>query len=215
MNRRIAVWICACLLAAQLRPAPIAAGIASLGVKAGLSASRHHGDAAATDYRVGLGGGLAASIPITPRFSLQPELFYVMKGGVVPRVELVDASGAIIGFESVTYAVDYLEIPVLARVLFPTEGAPAPFITGGPSVAFKVAEEIRGGPGEDPDPRNGLVTTDVGVAIGVGLELGRGRGRWSIEARYTAGVSNALADPVGYNVRNGAFLLLAGLAWNR
>jgi hypothetical protein len=183
-------------------------------VKAGLSAARHHGDARAPDHRMGLGSGVEASIFITSAFSVQPELLYIMKGGVIPRVELIDAGGSTIGFQSMTYAVDYLEIPVLACISVPADGRASPYFLAGPSMAFKISERIKGDPTEEPDRRDDLVTTDVGLAFGAGLELGLGRGRWVLEGRYTAGLINALA-PAGASVRNGAFLVTAGLVWHR
>lgn len=215
MKPRLASWPWMWTLAMVVGAHPAAAGISRFGIDAGLSAARHFGDAGATDHRMGFGGGIAATIPVTASCSLQPELLYVMKGGVVPRIELVDGSGTTIGSMSLTYAVDYIEIPVLARISVPTTGRVAPFFLAGPAVAFKITEALRGSPEEIPDRRDDLASTDIGLAFGAGVELGRERRRWQIEARYTAGVSNALADPVGYRVRNGAFLVTAGLAWYR
>ena len=212
--RRIVSWTCAWLLAGHIASGPAAGEIASVSVKAGLSAARQHGDAGATDYRTGFGGGVSVAFTISPRVSVQPELLYAMKGGVIPPLDLTDSGGAPVNLGSFTYAVDYVEFPVLARIALADSGRFVPYLVGGPSIGFKLSEELRTDPTEIPDRRDALVNTDVGLAMGVGLEMGPGR-RWLIEARYTAGITNVLADPMGYTVRNGAFLVTVGVGWRR
>lgn len=191
------------------QPARARAEIATFGVKAGLAAAGQHGATSFEGNRTGIGVGFMAGIPLSPRVSLQPEALYVQKGAKTTS-ELTNSVGVVIGTESVTYAIDYVEIPLLLRVGVPTDGSVEPYFIGGPSVGFKVSEEIRFGDFSDPQDR--VSTTDFGLAIGAGLQVGRGGSYWLIEGRYTAGVTDIGSIPDG-SLRSGVWLVTAGIAW--
>jgi Outer membrane protein beta-barrel domain len=78
--------------------------------------------------RTGFAGGLIAVLPVAPRFAIQPELMFTLKGAN-------SDSGGI----SETGKFDYIELPVLARFDIPTSGRVKPFIYGGPGVAYRTS----------------------------------------------------------------------------
>ncbi len=189
------------------------AGISAGGMKGGLSLARQNGVRLFPDHRVGLGAGVFAEIPITQVISAQIELLYVMKGGASPQIDLIDMSGNPISTVRIVHKVDYLELPLLARVRVPVQGPVAPTFVVGPSLAYKLSEKYSPpevGVDEDFPGGGNLSSTDLGFAFGAGVELGRGRRRWLIEARYTFGVTNTVRDPDARSVRNGNFLLMSG-----
>jgi len=58
----------------------------------------------------------------------------------------------------------------------------------------------------------GMKGTDLGLTVGAGAAYRLGRsGRWSLDLRYTFGLTSIDAD--GDSVKNGAFLVLVGWAF--
>lgn len=214
-------WHKLCLaiaLAVALTPGTVLpAEITAIGVKGGLSAAREYGDFAPEKLRLGVGAGVFASVSVTRRFALQPELLFVMKGGKFPAIDLTDSGGGLIAIGEVTHSVDYLEIPVLARFTMHTSGRVSPTFLAGPSLAFKLSEQARYdapvfAESHDLDT---FLDADLGVAIGAGVEIGRGRDRVVLEVRYTGGVINAMNSAAALGTRNGAFLIMAGYSMQR
>jgi hypothetical protein len=91
----------------------------SFGLKAGFSLAQHSGieerDAdyeVASDWREGIGAGVFLYFPVTSRFGLQQELFYVQRGSRQDiSLEILEVPTVL----TVTYDIDYLEIPVLLK----------------------------------------------------------------------------------------------------
>lgn len=172
--------------AAALLILPAANAQATFGARAGLNVSNFSGDDAPAngDPRLGFSGGLTADIPFTPQLSLRPEVLYSMKG---------ETDG------NTTLAVDYIEVPVLLAFQAPaTDTGLMVGAYAGPSLAFKVREDVSG-PLGNLDVFN---STDVGAAVGATV----GAGAFSVDARYTLGLTDAIEN---LNVRNNAFTVSA------
>jgi hypothetical protein len=182
MNRLLLAALAAVLVL------PAAHAQATFGARAGLNVSSFSGDDAPTngDPRLGFSGGLTADIPFTPQLSLRPEVLYSMKG---------ETDG------NTTLAVDYIEVPVLLAFQAPaTQTGLMIGAYAGPSLAFKVREQLDtpiGGVSADV-----FNSTDVGAAIGATV----GAGAFSVDARYTLGLTDAIENQ---NVRNNAFTVSA------
>ncbi len=129
------------------------------------------------------------------------------------RVEAAyTTKGVKIADADVVVALDYIEIPVLARVTFP--GTVAPVLFTGPAVGIKVMSEYRSSVGNTKygdlvRPLDFGWTAGAGIAIDVGREL-------LIEARYTRGLRTVFnfGDPNDSDSddRNQTISLGAGLA---
>lgn len=137
------------------------------GVKAGLNFANVTGnDFGDTKARTGFHVGVFKEI------TLVPELLFL-----VPEAQYSSQ-----GFKSgdKDYSIDYVNIPVVAKVyilkLFSIEG--------GVYAGFKVGDNLPGNSGD------GLKTLDTGIAAGVGLNFPLGL---SINARFMQGVSE-IAD---------------------
>jgi hypothetical protein len=175
-----------------------------------------HGDYGFYQYRLGVGAGAFATFSISPRFALQPELLFVMKGAASPTIELTSGSGQTIGTAEVTHEVDYLEFPLLVRFRIPASGPVSPIFVCGPAMAFKLSEQTRldASPVVQIMAYDSFRDADLGLAIGAGVEIGRGPDRAVLEARYTVALINAREDSYR-TTRNGAFLIMAGYAMHR
>jgi hypothetical protein len=158
------------------------------------------------DRRTGLVAGAFATIGVSPRFAIQPELLYSQQGAKVP------IEAGIVG----VVKLDYIQVPVLAQLRFPGGGNAVPFLIAGPSLGIKAsckarAEGFGTSIGFDcDDPGLGLnpfTCTDVSGVIGLGVEVSG----LTISARYQHGFSN-INDLVGdiETIHNRVLSLMVG-----
>jgi predicted outer membrane protein len=146
--------------------------------------------------------------PLTTYLALQPEVSYVRRIGV----STVTAS-------TLTLTADYVELPVMLQLQAPWTRGVAPYVTAGPSVAFRVRctlQFVGGGITTDDQCDNSsgarVNRVDVGLAAGVGLHLGVGATKLDIESRITTGLrSNVLPIDVA-NSRSEGWSVLAGVS---
>jgi hypothetical protein len=158
-----------------------------IGPKAGLNIANVAGDDAdilgeSLDSRTGFTGGIFFMYQFSNLFAIQPEAYYTMKG----------ATRNINGFEF-TFAVDYIEVPFLLKLIIPVEGSNVrPSIFAGPSVGFnttaKVKLEADGESGED-DIKEDVTSTDFGLVFGGGIGFMVGTNELGFDIRYILGLS--------------------------
>ncbi|WP_162055987.1 porin family protein [Pontibacter pamirensis] len=127
--------------------------------------------------------GGVANIMINELFSIQPELLYVQKG------LKMEEDGA-------TYKqkLNYLEVPVLAKVSFGAEQLQG-FVTAGPSVGYWLSGKERmeyDGEKESDDYEFGDEDnrTELGANFGVGVAYKVGAGAVNFDVRYGFGLSS-------------------------
>lgn len=175
----------ACGLALLCSGPAFAQGL-GLGVKGGvnIATERIEGDEGgpSLDSRIGVVAGMFATVPLTSWLDLQPEALYAMKGA---RLNL--------GGVKASVGLDYLEVPVLARISRRGAGKIHYHAAGGPSVAFLLRSRYRtkfGSSTEEIDISDELERLDFGVAVGGGVE----RGSLVIDARYTLGLKDIDKD---------------------
>jgi hypothetical protein len=226
----------------QVAPAH-AARFAELGIRAGLTESRIHGgygDALASELRTGGAVGIQGSLRIRPALSLQPELWWVMKGAQENFVLTFTGGGQGDAVNDafavhVEHSIPYVELPVLLRAQASFARRWEPYVIAGPSIA------LRAGGDEDIVIRSQSVTGtassrhvrmanifegigtldskprytgwDWGVVGGAGLAFGRGARRYVGELRYSRGFVDVIpSDAIGRS-RNGSLALLLGMEW--
>lgn len=175
-----------------------------LGIRAGLNLASVNGDDVSfedvsPENRVGFSGGLFAGIRVTPSFLIQPEVLYTQKGA---RYE---AAG-----EEAVIKLDYVEVPVLLKGRFGSAGV-KPSVFAGPAVAFKVSGKAQfRGEEEDVEDVKG---TDFGIVLGAGLDLAAGSGAFTVDARYTLGLTTFSDSPDPDDVKNGVWTFSIGYAF--
>jgi hypothetical protein len=173
------------------------------GVRGGINltktAASGEGADSALDWQLrGVFGGF-----VTWRFTswleLQPEVLYAMKGA---RSEAIVETKLLL---------DYLEVPVLARVTRGRSGGTRYYVAGGPSAGFLLRARTRadfGGSIEEIDIKDDLESVDVGVVVAGGVEFGS----IVVDGRYTHGLTNidkAAGD--GPAVKNRSVSVTAGI----
>jgi|AntRauTorcE11897_2_1112592.scaffolds.fasta_scaffold05298_2 hypothetical protein len=172
------------------------------GIRGGLNISNLNDIEGEADSRTGFMAGLYFNflVPNSP-VSIQPEVLYTQKG-----------------FESGnnTFQLDYIEVPVLVKFDFITDGSVTPNVYFGPYVGFNVSAEIDGNEGllggdSESDIEDGVESTDFGVAVGGGLDFGR----VDLGIRYGAGLTEVFEDGLFENnnsgAKNGVLSITAGI----
>lgn len=169
-----------------------AARAQSLGVKGGFS----YGNVSNSGFLPGdLGGrtGFTAGFALSPRgvLGFGGEALYAQRG--VTSSTVTDSR-----------SLDYLDVPVYARVSVPAPGL-APFAYAGPMLSYEI--RCRSGGGSCPD--TGRPRTSYAGVIGGGAALG-GPGSVSIEGRYVYGLTDlklsTITNAQSYRTRSFAIL---------
>jgi hypothetical protein len=157
-----------------------------LGVKGGvnIATERFQGDdgSPSVDPRIGGVAGVFATLRLLSWLDLQSEGLYSMKGA---RLDLE-------GVQSSAW-LDYLEVPILARVSRQGGGARRYFVAAGPSVGVRLRARSRtrfANSTEYVDIGDELERLDFGVAASGGVELGS----IVLDGRYTLGLTDIDKD---------------------
>ncbi|WP_343587301.1 porin family protein [Flavobacterium sp.] len=134
------------------------------GAKAGLNFSTVSGDDTnGIDYVTSFNFGVLSEIPISEKFSFQPEIMY---------------SGQGYSFGDDTVALNYLNIPLMGKYYI-TKGLS---IEAGPQVGFLLSAK-----NESTNVKDSFNTVDFGVNFGVGYKLDNGL---NFGVRYNLGLTD-------------------------
>jgi len=211
MSKFVRGVVVAAVVAALGFPAPAAAQL-ELGVGAGLSVSDLGGDDVGDAGSItGLTAGTFLTVPFGGIFSIQPGLYFVQKGS-----ETSDATGTL------SFNIDYFEIPVLARLSLPTPGPLGVNFYAGPSFSIQSGCDVSLDDGSsslsaacDDAAFSGALdtkSTDVGFVGGAGVSFSTGaRASLFVDGLFDMGlssISDATGDP---DIKNRSFLITAGL----
>jgi hypothetical protein len=199
-------FIPAALVAAAVL-VPTTASAQQVGVKAGVNfASLSNASDFIPDdgQRMGLVGGLFVTVPATERFAFQIEGLYTEKG---LTADFEEDGIAIDG----NLRLQYLEVPVLGRANFATQGSSTNFyIVAGAAPAFKLDARLKVealGEEETEDLSDDMESFDLGLVGGAGVEFGR----FGVEARYTHGLLSVSKDDDDDSpVKNKVFAVTVG-----
>lgn len=149
-----------------------------------------------TKSRTGLMIGAYTSFPIpNSPVVIQPELLYTQKG--------FKSGGD-------TYKLGYVELPVLARFDFITDGSITPHVYFGPYLGLNVSAKVDGDGGlfgGDANIEDQVKGTDFGVTVGGGLDFGR----FDLGVRYGAGLTEVFEE--GGSAKNGVLSITAGIGF--
>lgn len=174
-----------------------------LGLKAGLNFSKFNDDKAQS--LGGFSGGGFLTYNLNEWLTLQPEIIFTMKGS-----KLVEQATGYLPVEF-DIRLNYVEIPVLAKVQFFSDGTFRPHVFAGPFVSY-LTENIR--------------QVDYGVAFGTGFHLNFESNALVFDLRYSLGMrdvvnlNTTLVDSTGAVIyqnnrlaKTGVFSVTIGIAF--
>lgn len=161
----------------------------SFGIKAGANFSKLNGsDVDDAKKKAGMYGGLLVNIPVTPSFSIQPELLYSNLGAMWKENGDKDS-----------YNLNYIALPLM----FQYNHKSGFYAETGPELSYLVSAKYK----YDYEDENGsedikddLKKTNLAWGIGAGYEFKNGLG---VGARHNFGISNIAKE--GSKIRNNAF----------
>ncbi len=187
--------------------APAAAQRTSFGVLGGLTSSKVtvSGDqiSVTLDSRTGFAGGLASHTSLGGQLGLEVDALYAQKGFKISD-----------GGDSAELKLGYIDVPVLLRYQF-NQSKTSPFILAGGTASFKASCDVGGtSGGVSASASCKDVTGDDQKSVDVGLTVGGGVdfNRFTIQARYTIGLTDILDDgDASVTTKNRALFLLAGI----
>lgn len=219
MNSRLTGLLALAVLIFSLSAAPVFAqeeeSPIRFGVKLGMNISDFSGDddiegwGELLDWKAGFCGGVFMAYAVNDWFSLQPELLYSMKG--------MKMGLGILGL-SMTWSLDYIEIPVLAVFEIPLESSLRPYALAGPAVGFKVRSKMSAsalGEEETFDLGEYTNTVDFSLVVGAGINFDIAGRALTFDFRWIPGLTGVFKDDVPWtdeppNMRNDTFSFLLG-----
>ena len=219
MKRLITIIVTGALTLMFLLPnSSLATGIKG-GIKIGVSSARLHGDdvedltdllGEAQKSRIGFCAGGFITFNITEMFAIQPEVLYIKKGSKYEEEIFGETLKVWIKF-------DYLEIPVLAKIMVPTPGGVKPYLFAGPVLALKLSSKLKAEYADESEEEDieDMKSTDFGLVIGAGVDFGLGvpgTGKMTLDVRYSLGLSS-ISDFEGDDIKNGVFSLMVGYSF--
>lgn len=162
------------------------------GVKAGLNGYNFSGDEADdlnTETKIGFNVGGLVNVPISEKFSFQPEVVFSTEGAKISE-----------GDDRINFNLNYINIPLLAQF----NSASGFYAEAGPQIGLLMSAKTDskiGGVSADEDIKDQLKGTNFSVAIGAGYKLASGLG---FGARYNFGLSN-ISDDETSDIKVGGF----------
>ncbi len=206
MKRLVVTMFAIVLMFTLCSSSVFAGGLTGKGVKGGLNFANFHGeDTEGMDFssKMGYCAGGFITYSINDVFAIQPEVLFTTKGA---KWNL--GTGAVI-----TFSVNYLEIPVLAKLSIASQGSVVPSLFVGPYVAMKLSSKAKieyEGESEEDDWGEDIKTTDFGVVVGGGVDFALGSRKVTVDARYTLGLTSMYDSPD--DLKNGVISLMVGLS---
>ncbi len=208
--------ICVVVIAAGLLAAPALAGPLGKTIKGGVSYAKVTNDQFDdSDREMGFAVGMAFSYDLVPGISLNPEVLYVQQGGKY-EFTMIDEYGMPAGNAEMVWDLDYIQIPVLARVSLPVVGSVLPTLIAGPALSYNVKKEYttEGSAGSVTEELDYIKDTDLSLIFGLGMKLGAGPAGVNLELRYNHGLTD-LNDSVDgtAKIQNRSLQALVGVSF--
>lgn len=205
---------------------------AQLGLRGGLSLSNLAGSGVQTsEKRQGFTGAMGWTLFHLGPLEIAPELSYVQKGTGDLFLAAQQPGGDLAGnpppsADFVEFGIDYLEVPVLARLVMDlpvgSDGTAA-YVLAGPALAWRLQCSIRPSGEGNVEVSDGcqlpqfrgasdvVRSADRGTVLGGGLLLTVGSiGQVTFNARMIRGIGRVATDPNQPEARNRAFLFTLG-----
>lgn len=176
-----------------------AQGITAKGIKGGINIATLTGDDVEdAESKIGFVFGGFVSYEVNDAFCIQPEVLFTMKG--------TKMSGQ--GYE-VSQNLNYIEIPILAKLNIAMDGNAQPNLFFGPAVGLNLSAtyKIESDYGDDDGDIEDVAPMDIGIIFGGGVEFGN----ILIDARYDMGLTSIDDSSENFKVKNSVISIMLGM----
>lgn len=170
------------------------------GISGGLNFAKFRGnDLGKTDSRTLGKFGIFAEYSPSDYFAIQPEVNYDVRGA---KSKISDPR--------TRYRMSYIEVPVMLKGIYKNDSSVAPYISAGPSIAFKVSDRyqtsVNGVKTDGKIKELGLKTNDTlfDLNFGAGVQVGY----LNVGGRYNLGLTDLIKDS---NSKNSTFSIVLGI----
>ena len=215
MKRSVLV-VAAVLLLTVLDPRSVTAQVTFVpGVKGGLSISTlsASGESWLSLRRPALGAFL--SINLDKTVSIQPEVYWLTKGGASVSYYF-DPMGPVIEMES-QWSLSYIHLPVLVKLHPIPRGTFRPVLFAGPAFDILLravrADYYDGQRMDDSNITDAYKSTGWDIVAGAGLEVALNKVMLVAEARYTLGLTNIVRLYPDYSQKTRALMFVVGVGF--
>lgn len=180
------------------------------GLKAGMNIANIHGDDVEDfgyESKTGLCVGGFVAFNVANIVAIQPEVLYTQKGAKYED-EFFDGT--------YTLGLDYLEIPVLLKVIMPVQGMIKPHLFVGPYFARNLTARTaweENGQSDEENVSEYVEDSDFGTVFGAGIDFGLPAGKIVFDARYSLGLTSIDASGDPADIKNKAFSFMLGYAF--
>jgi len=161
------------------------------------------------EYKLGFGGGLRAIIEFSPYLGIQPEILFKQYG---TKMSLEEGP---VSVESST-TMNYLQVPILARIAVPLDGPVTPKLLVGPTIGYFLSGTMDAGDNSEDIDGDNVEKLDIGIAAGVGADIAAGPGSLNLDLRYDRSFTQSNKEQEGdggAKVMNTGFSFLVGYTY--
>jgi opacity protein-like surface antigen len=151
------------------------------------------------ENKTGLVVGGFVEAPITPQFSVQPEVLFSMKGFKIKDTD-----------PDIKTEVNVVEIPILAKFKFATMSSAKPYIVAGPGFGFVASAKQKEEGFDDVDLKelDVIEKFDPSFITGGGVDINK----FLVEVRYDWGLKDLDKDSDS-NLKSRTFSILVGYSF--
>ncbi len=162
------------------------------------------------DGDFGFAAGISFEVPVSRKFSIQPEVLIVRKHA---EIDLEDS-----GFEgSEKLSVNYLEIPLLAKWYPGSRRGTIFSLQAGPAMGIRMdalrSSRHADGTIEDVEGETLVKATDWGLILGAGVEFHEFLWALTVDLRYNHGLSDIDNSGSSVDAKWRALYVVAGVTW--
>jgi hypothetical protein len=189
MKKGILIFAVALLFVAFI-PRPVAAAVnIDLGIKGGMSLASYKwsDDTSASKSLTSPVFGVFAAFNFGKTFAIQPEVYWLTLGGKDINDESIDVY-------EYRMLLNYIHVPVLAKVHLIKEGKYRPVVFAGPAVGFLMTAKqkfyLNGVLEDDMDIKPFLKSTNFSAVFGAGLEVAMNKLMLALDVRYDMGLTD-------------------------
>ncbi len=178
-------------------------GFSQIGLKGGLNlASQRQGGFTQQGSQAGFLAGAFFPISINKRFTLQPEILFIQKGGKKERES--EFGGSFL----VTTKMNNIDLILVSKIHLGDMNTISPHLLFGPYVSYLISGQYLYGDGETKEDIEDYNKLEFGYTVGFGTDIQLGSSKIYLDARFSHSLTDIHNTPTA--IWNKGFSFSAG-----